>query len=229
MTLKAWQGPSEVTGDTIVLGISCLKQKSKNRKTGPMAQVSAFVKDTSPLESQQSGKDEAVCGSCPLRPKNHKAAKAVGNNVSPYACYVKTLWKTTQWTAIVNATEDHAGAVESLRGKNVRFGEYGNMSSIPREIIEPMIQATKSHTLYDHEWRKPENQWMKAYAMASVHSEEERQEAKALGWRTFRTGDSPEDGEIYCPHFTHGVQCVDCKLCSGNCVGAKDIVNPPHA
>tara|TARA_Y100000310_G_scaffold182969_1_gene183008 strand:+ start:714 stop:1403 length:690 start_codon:yes stop_codon:yes gene_type:complete len=228
MAIKAWEGQSEINGKDIVLAIGAEKRKSRNPKTGPMVQVAAFVKDVSPLEAQKTGADEATCGGCPLRPKLHKEAKSKNEEVSKYPCYVKTFRKLAQWTAINKREVDYAGALSALSGRAVRFGEYGNMSSVPREVIEPLMQATNNHTLYEHEWEKPENQWLNLYAMASVHSLEERARAKELGFRTFRVGDDPQEGEVFCPNHTHNIQCIDCKLCSGNKCGAKDVVNPSH-
>jgi len=228
MTIKAWEGSSTVNDDAIMLGISCEDRGSRNPKTGPMVQVGVMLRDVHPVEAVRTGADEAICGGCPLRPIIHNKLKMTDDQVSKYPCYVKKYRKVAQWKAWKACDEDFEKAFDSLSGRSVRFGEYGNMSSVPREVMEPLLQAADNHTLYEHEWRKEENQWLKLYAMASVHSEQERQEAKSLGWRTFRTGDDPQDGEIFCPNYTHKIQCIDCNLCSGNSCGAKDIVNPPH-
>ena len=58
--------------------------------------------------------------------------------------------------------------------------------------------------------------------MASVDTEAEYWEAKADGWRTFRTltpDDSLTDGEISCPASDEAgkrTTCDRCKLCAGN-------------
>lgn len=235
MTLKIYEGPSTVNGAVIMLGVSALKRlkggvvgTSKNTKTGPMIQVGAMLRDVHPVEAVRNGADEAICGSCPLRPVVHNKLKMTGDQVSKYACYVLTYRKVAQWKSLKACAVDLAGALEAISGQSVRFGEYGNMSSVPREILEPLLKATKHHTLYEHEWRNPENQWLREYSMASVHSEQERQEAKSLGWRTFRTGNAANTGEILCPHYTNKIQCIKCNLCSGNKSGAKDIVIPSH-
>ena len=228
MTIKAWEGQSEINGKDIVLAIGAEKRKSRNPKTGPMVQVAAFVKDVSPLEAQQTGADEATCGGCPLRPTLHKEAKSKNEEVSKYPCYVKTFRKLAQWLAAKKCDVDYAGALDALSGRSVRFGEYGNMSSVPREVVEPLMQATNNHTLYEHEWEKEENQWLKEYAMASVHSLEEKEKANKMGWRAFRVGDDLQGDEIFCPNHTHNIQCIKCKLCSGNKCGAKNIVIPSH-
>ena len=228
MTILAWEGESKVNGEPVMLGISAEdpKRPSKNIKTGPMVQVVAMLRDVHPHEATKTGADEAVCGGCKLRPSVHKKLKMVGEEVAEHPCYVLTYRKAAQWKALKKAEEDLEGAIAAVSGRAVRFGEYGNMSSVSREAVEALMRAADKHTLYEHEWRKPGNQWLKDYAMASVHSEDERQEAKALGWRTFKTGDELEEGEIWCPFHEHGIQCIKCGLCNGG--EGKDIVIPSH-
>ena len=204
MTVKAYEGPSTVDGQTIMVGIGCEDRGSKNTKTGPMVQVGTMLRDVHPVEAVRNGADVAICGGCPLRPTLHAEMKAEGTEVAEFPCYVKKYRKVAQWKALQAANEDFDRS------------------------LEPLLKVVENHTLYEHDWRNPENQWLKLYAMASVHSVEEREEANALGWRTFRTGDSVEDGEVFCPNHTHQIQCIDCKLCSGNSCDAKDIVNPAH-
>ena len=181
MTIKVYEGPSTVNGAPIMLGVSCEKKGSKNTKTGPMIQVGVMVKDTHPVEAVRNGADEAICGGCPLRPSIHNVLKMTGDQVSEYPCYVKKYRKVKQWEALKACTVDPDAALEAVSGRSVRFGEYGNMSSVPREVLEPLLQATAHHTLYEHEWRQEKNQLLKLYAMASVHSEQERQEARDRG------------------------------------------------
>ena len=228
MTKLAWEGKSRVNGEPIMLGVSAEDpaRPSQNGKTGAMVQVVAMLRDVHPHEATKTGADEAVCGGCKLRPSVHKKLKMVGEEVSKYPCYVLTHRKGAQWRALKRAEEDLEGAIAAVSGRAVRFGEYGNMSSVSRDAVEALMKAAGKHTLYEHEWRKPENQWLKAYAMASVHSVEERDEANAMGWRTYRTGDELGEGDIWCPFHEYGIQCIKCGLCNGG--EGKDIVNPPH-
>ena len=69
------------------------------------------------------------------------------------------------------------------------------------------------------------------FGMASVDNLEEKEEANARGWRTFRVVkdyDQLEPDEIICPNVTSGVSCAECKLCSGTKVRAKNIVVKAH-
>jgi hypothetical protein len=213
MTIKAWQGPSTIDGKDIMAVVSCEKRPSKNVKTGDMVQVSFFSTAEKPVvAAHETGDDESVCGSCLLRPSIWT------EEVSDEPCYVGLHWKSSQWNAAMALKEDLEAAQEAMTMKPVRFGEYGNMSSIPREVAEALFGQTRKWTLYEHEWRKESNQWLQRYAMASVHSLEEAREARAMGWRTYRItgeGEGPADGEIECPFKDHNVQCRDCLLCDG--------------
>ena len=213
MTIKAWQGPSTIDGKSIMAVISCEKTKSRNIKTGDMVQVAFFSTLEKPV---------------PLRPK------VWTKEVSDEPCYVGLHWKGRQWSTALALSADMKAARDVLGNKPVRFGEYGNMSSIPREVSEQLLQAAEKWTLYEHEWRKESNQWLRHYAMASVHSIEEAEEAWAMGWRTFRVtkdGEHPEDNEIECPYVQRGTQCASCLLCNGKKKGKdkrKSITVPAH-
>jgi len=225
MTIKAWQGPSTIDGQDIMAVVSCEKRKSTNRKTGDMAQVAFFRTDQPPLDASKSGADESVCGQCPRRPKLWT------KEVSKEPCYVRLDWKKAQWNAGNNAELDMSAAIKAMSKKPVRFGEYGNMSSIPRDVAEQLLQAADRWTLYEHEWQKDSNQWLRAAAMASVHTKTEALEAHAMGWRTFRVmpeGDTPMDSEVVCPYETHKVQCKDCMLCMGQGKPAKSVCVTAH-
>ena len=239
MTIKAWEGPSTVNGATVMLGVSCEERPSKNKKTGPMVQVSVLVKDEHPVEAVRSGADVAVCEFCPLRPKLHREAKKKGEEVAKHPCYLLPYRMSAQYKALLPMEMDFEGAMDALAGRDVRFGSYGNGSSVPRDVLEPLLKVVGMRTKYEHDWRNPDNQWMAKYAMASVHSLEEREEARALGFRTFRTGDDVGEGEILCLFDSHKIQCVDCGLCNGSNAledgvvdwgrePRKDIVIPSH-
>ena len=63
--------------------------------------------------------------------------------------------------------------------------------------------------------------------MASIDSIDEYEEAKQLGFRTYRhtREQAMLDNEIQCPHDTCGIECVNCLLCNGaRHASGKDIV-----
>ena len=56
--------------------------------------------------------------------------------------------------------------------------------------------------------------------MASVESLADAELAQSMGYRTFRITppgvETAEQGEVVCPAITHGTQCANCSLCSGD-------------
>src|SRR5678815_3837756 len=63
-----WQGASRLTGDPIVAIVTGLgARKSKNGKTGPMAQVFILRADMAPTDAVKLAKDDAICGGCKHR------------------------------------------------------------------------------------------------------------------------------------------------------------------
>ena len=219
MTIKAWKGPSTIDGKDIMAVVSCEKQASRNGKTGDMVQVAFFSTAERPVvAAHKTGDDESVCGSCPLRPK------VWTKEVSKKPCYVGVHWMAAQWAAAMRLGEDLGAAVGAMGAKPVRFGQYGNMSSVLRAVAERLLEGASKWTLYEHEWMKPENQWLRHFAMASVHSEHQAITAQRMGWRTFRNREEGEpllDTECQCPYETRGVQCKDCLLCDGKRKGPK--------
>ena len=54
--------------------------------------------------------------------------------------------------------------------------------------------------------------------MASCDGPGDVADAHAMGWRTFevvRAGAVPSGVAVQCPSDTHGVQCIDCRMCGG--------------
>lgn len=223
-----WEGPSLHDGSPIVVIVTW---ESQNAKTGPMAQTWIIRQDIAPVEARKQGKDDAICMSCPLK--------------SGEGCYVvvsqgpTAVFKTYKGLPIRNVggvdifstpyirmTPAQAGEVVELEAsKAVRLGSYGDPSSVPSYVWEELLGSmrtfgSRNHTGYTHDWRNQEER--KGYLMASVDSEEERIEAKAKGWRTFRTalpGDKPMKGEIFCPASEEGGDsrtCLTCRACFGN-------------
>ena len=235
-----WRGPSLVDGERIRVVASCLALPSTNRKTGDAVQIKVMPDEVDAYHAVWLGKDVSVCGDCPLCPSKSNVCKACGhenkirsglracqNCGEPVvSCYVVTRFLNSSWKSTTGKSVD-PDCIEKVvkmatwRGAMVRFGEYGNMSVIPEEVIRPLFEAVWEAdlrwTCYEHRWREPEAQWLKQFSMASCDSVEAMMEARYLGWRTFRHGDDgPVDKlEVECPYFTHHVQCRDCGLCDG--------------
>lgn len=207
-----WRGDSRLTGDRILLVAT---GKTSNAKIGPMIQL-WIIPDRSPIAAIKDGGDAAVCGDCKMRGTSHDGKGR--------ACYVE--W----WRAVENIWQGLHDAVD-LRPREfaaaygdvpVRVGAYGDPTAVPRAILDPIVEGRSSRTwtAYTHQWRKPFAAAYQEFCMASVDTPEERVEALALGWRTFRVR-LPEEplmpGEIACPHeANHDVKCARCSLCTGN-------------
>ena len=234
--LVAHVGPSQFDGSTIRVVVYSLSG-SLNRKLGPMAQALICRDDHPPHDATDLGLDGAVCGDCTLR-----TANAGG-------CYVATgLHYPHIWGLSCGLAPDLQRACDAIRASQlpVRFGSHGDPAAVPFEVFEALVQATTRggrlrHTAFTQAWRTCDQRF-REYVMASVLSAEQRREAKALGWRTFRVrlSDMPVlAGERPCPAAPESgrrTTCSRCLACSGTsskltrdlCVvahGARDRVN----
>ena len=113
---------------------------------------------------------------------------------------------------------------------NLRAGSYGDPANVPFEIFDELYRfGLIDGTGYTHDWRTCDQRYQK-YLMASVDSESEAHEARAIGWRTYGVlakGGKPDAGAIMCPESTNpNVTCDTCLLCSGNRKQAKNITIP---
>lgn len=111
-------------------------------------------------------------------------------------------------------------------GRAVRLGAYGDPAAVPAAVWHALVSGAETWTGYTHQWPCGPS-GLRSLTMASVDSVEEREEAKAAGWRTFRvrTGDQPvEPGEIVCPASKEGgykSNCAKCGLCQGAPAGDR--------
>ena len=212
-----YEGPSRINGEPIVVIVT---MKSSNIKTGNMASMWILHKDIKPTEAAKSGADEAVCGGCKLR------------RFKNGACYVNLGHAPL---AVFKAY--HGGKYKALEGDysvfdgvSMRFGAYGDPYAMPMDILIQIKSRVRNNTSYTHQWRE-NDETLKQLSMASTDNIQETLEAQAMGWRTFRVANEDSKimaNEIVCPNYTQGVQCINCKLCSGNATEAKNIVIPVH-
>ena len=182
-----------------------------------MAQLTIMPKGIKPSDAVKTGEDDAVCGDCNRRPSTAKA-----NGLKP--CYVNPRAPNSIHRAYERGSYS-TGIPEQLR-KPMRLGMWGDPAAMPYEIAKGLADSAPKHTGYTHRWREfPE---FNSICMASVDTEDERLEAKELGFRTYRVRDVGAplmDGEIDCPEAdkSRNIQCADCGLCAGMAVKAKDI------
>ena len=91
-----------------------------------------------------------------------------------------------------------------------------------RDLPVAPLPKTRKDTGYTHQWRLPMASDFARLTMASVHSLEERTQAKAQGFRTFRIIGDVRDlgkGEILCPASKEAgarTTCAACGLCDGS-------------
>lgn len=221
-TVEFWRGASPIDGAPVVALATGLMRPSENSKTGPMVQTFILRMDRRPVEAVVDGTDASVCGDCPMRP----SAKP------DVACYVNTGWLTQLWLSwSVGLIPKWAPARLGERAANisrpVRAGAYGGPDVVPTTVWDAIYAAQPKGTGYTHQWRTSD---LQGHAMASVDNLEDASEAHKLGYRTYRVdldGIGPQDGEIWCPEQTNGVECADCGLCAGTKIDAKNIVISP--
>ena len=212
-----YDGPSMLNGKPIVAILTNINNPSVNTKTGDMAQLTIMPKGIKPSDAVKTGEDDSVCGDCNRRPSTAKA-----NGLKP--CYVNPRAPNSIHRAYERGSYS-TGIPEQLR-KPMRLGMWGDPAAMPYEIAKGLADSAPKHTGYTHRWRDfPE---FSSICMASVDTEDERLEAKELGYRTYRVRDVGAplmDGEIACPEAdkSRNIQCADCGLCAGMAVKAKDI------
>ncbi len=227
-SFKLWEGKSPYDGSEIMAVITNLLRPSKNPKTGPMSQLWILPKNEEPWKAiKREGGDDCICGDCIYAPLRAKRARANGHNIP--SCYVgrKAFQAPSRvWSSMNGSPIQLYKALEAIEasGLPVRYGAYGDPAMLPGWIVklvhDSALKATQGkrvHTAYTHQ---PHRGWaghLKTLAMASVNNACDGEIYRALGWRTFRVTEKPEaaPGEIICPNFTKGIQCIACGLCDG--------------
>jgi len=206
-------------GKPIVMVATGIERPSRNEKTGPMIQTWILREDMNPLDAVRTGEDASICGACPL--KGEEGKKRV--------CYVNIarspnqIWKTLSKTKPFKPRH--------LFNVGLRFGSYGDPAAVPFEVLEELAGHAHITTGYTHQWRTCD-QRMKSLLMASCDSPEDREEAKAMGWATFRvkTENAPKlPKEATCPASEEAgkiMTCYNCGMCRGG--DTTDVVINVH-
>lgn len=227
-----WEGTSSYNGEKIVVIMTGLEGDSSNVKTGGMVQTYILLQDTHPLDAVKDGQDVAICGDCKHRPslaKDNGEAKCYVE-VGKGASMVWKAYKRGRYEKI-----SHEAAAELVKGKNVRFGTYGDPCVAPIEIFQALASTAKGWTGYTHRWMDYGfNPAWKLLVMASVDNVFEKAVADDMGMRYFRVQigyDAPLKGEVNCPASKEAgarTTCNSCKLCMGSSIKAKNIVIADH-
>lgn len=209
-----YRGPSQFTKEPIVVVLTGLTFDSNNPKTGSMYQVQIIRSDMDPATAIATGADAAMCGDCRLR----------GDGVHGRGCFV------TWWQAPAKAyamlprrtdTVDPWVLSDTLKGKWVRLGYYGDPASVPITVWAALLARAGGWVGYTQRWRTCDPAY-KFFLMASCLTPMDYAEATAAGWRTYRVRSSTDDvvlpGEVVCPasnEADHKLTCEACGICQG--------------
>ena len=218
-----YEGPSLLNGAPIVVIANRITDASGNAKTGAMVQTFIIPANVNPVNALKSGADAAVCGDCMHRPANNGSCYVnVGRSVaSVYGAYLRGRY------ARPGIDYDPAIIPALFRGAIVRLGTYGDPTAAPFQTWRAMTVHAAAVNGYVHQWRNPKFAAFKLLAMASADSENDANDAHALGWRTFRVK-GPQalklTGEVTCPASKEAGQktvCASCKACGGDSSKAR--------
>jgi hypothetical protein len=224
------------TGKTVSIGrfasgitegreIVLLAKSRPNRKTGLMIQIAILDPEV------DQGKNT---GDVPNGQGCFKGGCSAFD-----ACYVRAL-PMHMWAIERNLAEYNQGEMPAMNleaflayvegsGIPVRFGEFGDPSALPFEVVERIAQSAKQGwTGYTHYWRTCD-QRLKQFLMASVESEADFRLAKSMGWNCFWINGSVDQAEnrIECLNTSKGLSCADCRLCRGTTF-KMDVVIQAH-
>ncbi|WP_316196681.1 hypothetical protein [Bradyrhizobium sp. SZCCHNS3053] len=222
-----YRGPSVIDGKPIVVIATGLMTGGSNTKTGHMVQIYIMRADLNPLKAVQIGEDVSVCAGC--RHRGRIIVKDGERKNVERSCYVTLMHgPRVVWDAFERGLYPEvplAKARKLLARRKIRLGSYGDPGAAPIAVWEQVLDQVSELTGYTHLWRKFPT--LSAFCMASCDTEAEREEAKALGFRTFRVRgkDDPKlEGEGHCPaskEMGKATQCSLCLLCGGSRTAAK--------
>jgi hypothetical protein len=201
---------SPIDGETCV---AIMTMKSKNRKTGDMAQVYILLDNVDPVQAIAQGKDYSICGNCPHRKDPETGSRSCYVNVGQSVLSVWRAYKRGSYARLSDLTP------EILNKKNIRWGSYGDPSIIPHSLFATLNEHAAGHTGYTHQWREDFAQVYKGDFMASCDGLADYMEASAHGWKCFSVTPKGSAGQgKQCPATVNAseAQCLTCKLCTGS-------------
>ena len=172
---------------------------------------------------------EKVCFDCPFR----AYLKCYTHKYQQYSGFLSMLksivreFTTLDYIPFVGSQTEKI--VLMAKDRYIRFGTYGEPTLIPLDLVSSMVDASKSHTGYTHQWAK--NLDFAKYFMASTHSEVQSKIAEKMGFRSFIASSTPIKNAVVCPASKEAgfkSTCEKCGLCSGERKGKKHIVILEH-
>lgn len=221
--LILWEGASPLDNAPIAVIAIGLASGSTNSKTGNLLQTYIIRTDVSPIEAVKAGLDASICGDCKHGPGSPYALRSCYVNLGqgPRAVfdgYQRGIYPRADLCADITA----AG-----RGRKVRLGTYGDPAMVPLWVWNALLQDAIGHTGYTHQWRAHWAQDMRGIVMASADTDAEGNQARAMGWRTFRVRTDAQQvnpGEFTCPaskEAGYRKTCATCLACDGAQRGPK--------
>lgn len=189
------------------LRVSIATMETNNAKTGNMIQIWILSKEDEPNKLVKSGKDDTVCGNCPLRAGN---GCYVMTHQAPLSIYRS--WKKG------NYSNNYNEFLEVVKGRKVRFGAYGDPYYIPFNILEEIAQNSNGYTGYTHQWRNKgfDNRYLNIL-MASVDNAKQLNKLpkQSKYFRIIQDLEELQDTETVCDNLLYGTSCNDCMKCNG--------------
>jgi hypothetical protein len=172
---------------------------------------------------------EKVCFDCPFR----GYLKCYTHKYQQYSGFVSMLksivreFTTLDFVPYVGIQTEKI--ISMSKDRYIRFGTYGEPTLIPLDLVASMVDVSKSHTGYTHQWAK--NLDFAKYFMASTHNEAQAEIAQKMGFRSFIASSKPIKTAVTCPASKEAgfkSTCEKCGLCSGARKGTKNIVILEH-
>jgi hypothetical protein len=210
-----WEGPSLIDNQPIALIVTGLFNPSCNPKTGVMHQTWILRTDVHPFEAIKNGKDISVCGGCGMK---------FDPDTLKRLCYVNPITLGQIYTSYLKdkyqpvTINSHSDVWFDL--KPLRIGAYGDPAAVPIQVWIDWLDLLKALRIG----------W---FLMASTFNAVEQQQAKDLGWQTYRVleiGSALPALAVVCPGSEAGgyvKTCRECLMCRG-AAATKDIVTYAH-
>ena len=222
MTTTIYRGASAYNGEEVAVQAQSTRRAANNEKTGDMVQLAIWATGGIPADKDAQ---RAACGGCAL--------------LESGVCYVVKMRLRASWERISDvllSLEDFR-TIRRVKRRAIRIGSDGDPGAVPASWwgrFFATVRPRNGWTGYTHGWVPRTmstgevapacDASMARWFMASCDTVEEREAAKALGYRTARVsqdGEPLQAGEILCPAIsTNGrIQCADCLLCDGTADG----------
>ena len=232
-----YRGSSLIDGQPIA--VIALISKSRNAKTGAMMQT-YIINDNglNPMENSKAGNDYSICGECIHRGEAHNDdSKKQAKNRS---CYVTLMHGPLQvfkqmQAGAYDTLKGHDALAMLGKGQKIRLGTYGDPAAVPGYIWSSLLSDCAGHTAYSHQSGIASADFKPAFMMQSADTLDDAMQAWQAGNRTFRVINSLDDiskgNEILCPASEEAgkkTNCLNCGLCAGADVKAKNIAIVAH-